>query len=440
MRAFEYARPADLASAVALLAESFAFGDGGLTLTFNLRKGVKFSDGTAFDAAAVKANIERNKTLPGSLTTAALLPVSSVEVVDPLTVRMRFVRTNAAIIDILADKPGLMVSPAAFTRNDLGIKPVGTGPYRLTSYQVGVQVVYERNPDYWGKPGNLAKITLKTYTDAAASYNAIKTGELDMAVINGDDADDAKRSGLTVKTVDSPVTEHALLNFSTKFSDIRVRRALSYATNRDEIARFARVGAPAWQYALPGSNLWDKSLDRLYEYSPDRAKRILEEAGFGNGFEFTLSFSARPYTSDLGQILQQQWAKAGFRVTLRPLDATATVDICIVRKQCDALIGNQTTRLDLAALASSTFISGARTNLGPTGLPSVEAAVIEANTTLEDAKRIAAQRKINTILATETPYVPIRSVPTLIASRPGVMQYSWTLYSNPQWDTIAIKK
>ena len=423
-----------------LLAESFAFGDGGVSLTFNLRKGVKFSDGTAFDAAAVKANIERNKTLPGSLTAAALLPIQSVEVVDPLTAKFKFAKTNAAIIDILADKGGIMVSPAAFSRSDLGIRPVGTGPYRLVSYQVGVQIVYERNPDYWGKPGNLARIVVKTYTDAAASLNALKTGDVDMAVINGDDQNDAKRSGLTLKTVQSPLTEHALLNFSTKFADIRVRRALSYATDREQIAGFAGVGKPAWQYALPGSNLWDPSLDNLYELSPFKAKALLAEAGFPNGFEFTLTYSARPYTADLAQILQQQWAKAGFKVTLRPLDATAVVDLCISKKQCEALIGNQTTRLDMAALASSTFISGARTNLGPNGLPDVEAAVNEANSTLDDAKRFAAQKKINSILANQTPDVPIRSVPTLIATRTNVMQFSWTLYNNPQWNTVAMKK
>lgn len=423
-----------------LLAESFEFADGGLSLVFKLRKGVKFTDGTAFDAAAVKANIDRGQNLPASLIKSALLPIQSVEVVDPSTVRFKFARTNAAIVDILADKAGLMVSPAAFTRADLGIKPVGTGPYRLVSYQVGVQVVYERNPDYWGKPGNLAKIVVKTYTDAAASLNALKTGEVDSAVINGDDLDDAKRSGLTVRVVESPVTEHALLNFSTKFADIRVRKALSHATDRSQIAGFARVGKPAWQYALPGSNLWDPALDGLYEYSPFKAKALLAEAGFANGFEFTLSYSARPYTSDLAQILQQQWAKSGFKVALRPLDATATVDICITRKLCEALIGNQTTRLDMAALASSTFITGARTNLGPNGLPDVEASVIEANSTLDEAKRLAAQKKINTILAIQTPDVPIRSVPTLVASRSNVMKFSWTLYTNPQWETVAMKK
>lgn len=423
-----------------LLADTFAFEDNGLSLVFKLRKGVKFSDGTPFDAAAVKANIERGKNLPASLTKAALLPIASVEVLDPLTAKFKFARTNAAIVDILSDKAGLMVSPAAFSRADLGIKPVGTGPYRLVGYQVGVQATYERNPDYWGKPGNVAKIVVKTYTDPAASLNALQTGDVDMAVIGGEDVDTAKRAKMTIKTVESPITEHALLNFSTKFSDIRVRKALSYATDRSSIAAFAGVGKPAWQYALPGSNLWDKSVDGMFEYSPFKAKQLLTEAGFGNGFEFSLAYSIRPYTADLAQILQQMWQKAGFKVTLRPLDAVSTVDICITKKQCDALVGNQTTRLDMAALASSTFITGARTNLGPNGLPEIEAAVAEANSTLDDAKRFVAMKKINNLLATLTPYVPIRSVSTLVATRSGVMPFSWTLYSNPQWNTVAIKK
>src|SRR5215216_4125442 len=161
------------------LATEWAFeGD---SLVLKLREGVTFQDGTPFDASAVKANLDRQMTIDGGTQKSFLSPVDTVEVVDPLTVRLNLKGGAGALVAALTGYPGIMVSPAILD-GDLTTTAVGTGPYRLDRSEPGVEAVYSRWDGAW-QPEEAAAAGLRVITqaDAGQRLNQIKAGDADAA-------------------------------------------------------------------------------------------------------------------------------------------------------------------------------------------------------------------------------------------------------------------
>src|SRR4051794_24317139 len=162
------------------LATAWEWQDDGLALRMTLRQNVRFHDGAPFDAAAVKANIEREKTVEGSSVAADLASVTAVETPDPDTVVLRLSQRNSMLLGLLSHRAGAMVSPTAFDNPDLDLAPVGTGMYKVTSYRPNDVIVYERNTDYWNPDVVGAKsIELRILPDDVTRMNALRTGEVD---------------------------------------------------------------------------------------------------------------------------------------------------------------------------------------------------------------------------------------------------------------------
>ena len=151
------------------------------TLVLQLQDGVTFHDGTPFDAEAVKYNLERGLTLETSTEKADLAMIESVEATGPLEVTIHMNRPDASLLLILADRPGMMVSPTAAEASgaDFGRNPVGTGPFKFVEWLTGDRLVVEKNPDYWqdGKP-YLDKITFRYISDVQTVSNALRTHEV----------------------------------------------------------------------------------------------------------------------------------------------------------------------------------------------------------------------------------------------------------------------
>src|SRR5690606_5663474 len=137
------------------LAESWEFAEDGSYLDLFLREGVVFQDGEAFDAEAVKASLERGKTLEGSTVAGDLAVVEEIEVVDPMTVRLHLSGPAPSLPMILSAQPGMIISPAALDDPALDQNPVGAGMYRVTSYEAGVSLVAEAWDEYWDQDAQL---------------------------------------------------------------------------------------------------------------------------------------------------------------------------------------------------------------------------------------------------------------------------------------------
>src|SRR5215813_10296194 len=167
---------------VAQLATSYEWSADNKALTLKVRPGVTFHDGEKLDAAAVKYNIERHKTMAGSNRRGELAPVASVDVVDPMTVRLNLSAPFSPLLAALADRAGMMVSPkAAQAEGDkFGAKPVCSGPFRFVERVAQDRIVLERYPNYWNKGEvHLDKIIYLPIVDATVRLANLKSGQLD---------------------------------------------------------------------------------------------------------------------------------------------------------------------------------------------------------------------------------------------------------------------
>ncbi|MBA3753141.1 MAG: hypothetical protein H0X01_03170, partial [Nitrospira sp.] len=156
------------------LAESWAFKEGGKVLELKLRSGVTFHDGAKFTSEAVKANFERAKNDAKSTLKADLTQVTSVEVIDELTVKYTLSAPAGSLPALLADRAGMMISPNALKNTDLDLKPVGAGPYKVASHEPGKVIAYERFDGYWNKADQrLARIEISMVLDPATRLRAL---------------------------------------------------------------------------------------------------------------------------------------------------------------------------------------------------------------------------------------------------------------------------
>ncbi|WP_366656006.1 ABC transporter substrate-binding protein [Fodinicurvata sp. EGI_FJ10296] len=283
------------------LAESWEVSEDGTVYTFNLREGITFHDGTAFNAEAVKFNFDRmlNEDHPYHDTGPFPLSfffsaVQEVEVVDASTVRFHLDEPYAPLLSNLAYPTGLLVSPAAVEEygEDYGRNPVGTGPYQFTTWEANRQVALEKNEDYWdGEPG-LEGVVFRPITDGNARVNEMLSGGIDLMVevppdlVSTFDEDPT----FVVHEQAGPHVWFLILNMREEpFDDVRVRQAVNYAIDKETMVNDVLQGtATVADSVVPPAFAWAYN-DQLegYPHDPDRARELLEEAGYGDGVDVT---------------------------------------------------------------------------------------------------------------------------------------------------------
>jgi ABC-type transport system substrate-binding protein len=412
------------------LATAWSFPDP-KTFRMTIRQGVKFSDGTPLDAAAVVANINRGKTFPGSTVATPLKPIASATAVDPSTVELKLSAPFPALSEVLSDKAGMMVSPAAFGAPDLGTKPVGTGPFLLTEYHPQSNAIFQRNPNYWGAPAGVARVEVRVYTDTNAGMNALVSGQVDAFTLST--STDFKMISGNLKRVDFPAAtvEHLELNYDGKFADQRVRQAVSYAIDRNAIRDFAGFGTPVDQYAAPTSPLYSQQLAGAYPHDVAKAKQLLAEAGVPN-LSFDLYFTARPYTQQLAQILQGQLRDAGITVNLKPSDGTALLNTCLAQRKCDSLVGNFTGSVALPGFVTALFTQNSKSGVAASAF----GPVVQANAAVTSLDQTAQLQQLNQVLTEQVPNIPIRNVPYPVGMANKVTAMGWELHGYPDYASV----
>jgi peptide/nickel transport system substrate-binding protein len=321
---------------VPLLASDWKADTAGKTVTITLRQGVKFHDGTVFDAAACKWNLEQFK----AAGKVELKQVSSIDVLDDHTIRLSMTDFDNTILTNLAGNAGRMISPTAFQAHnkDWAMKnPVGTGPWQFVSWQKDVAINWKRFDGYWdGKP-YIDEIVMRRYADATATLLDFKAGNL--SVYNSDvkDVAELQASG-KYNMVMPPMAQIPQLagyatDLSSPFANLKVRQALSYAIDNVNLAKSIGLGSwkPQNQWTLPGSWAYNPNVVG-YPYNPKKAKDLLTEAGYPGGLKTTLSFFNVGNAVDEMTIIQNQLKDSGFDGTLNPLQRPAFNDIAAVGK------------------------------------------------------------------------------------------------------------
>lgn len=279
-----------------MLAKSFSWENDYKTLVLELNEGVTFHDGAAFNAEAVRTYVEYYKAAGRNTD---LNPVTEVEVRDEYTVALTTAQPYAVLPSVLADRAGMVVSPKAIEElgaDSIGTNPVGAGPFKLVEWLPGDRIVVEKFDDYWqvGLPG-LSGIDFLTITNATARVSALVSGQVDFVQrIDPINLPVVERNPNLRFRVD-PTVAFSSINLNTNLEPLNsnlVRQALSYAIDREAIARLSYgPGVPIAPANLPvPTTYWPSTpeFDGVYQYHPEKARSLLAEAGYPDGVELTM--------------------------------------------------------------------------------------------------------------------------------------------------------
>ncbi|MFE8049154.1 glutathione ABC transporter substrate-binding protein GsiB [Brenneria goodwinii] len=314
---------------VNVLAESYTTSPDGLVYTIKLHPGVKFHDGTDFNAEAVKVNLDRASNPENRLKRYNLFKmIDKTEVVDGQTVKITLKTPFSAFINNLAHPAAVMISPAALNQygKEIGFHPVGTGPYRFVVWNQTDYVKVEKFAGYWksGLP-KLDSITWRPVVDNNTRAALLQTGEAHFAYPIPFEQAKVLEKNDRLELVASPSILHRYisLNVTQKpFDNLKVRQALNYAINKDALIKVAFSG-----YATPAEGPLPPSIDyavkyQPWPYDPAKARELLKEAGYPNGFTTTLWSSHNHSTAQkVLQFTQQQLAQVGIKVQVTAMDA-----------------------------------------------------------------------------------------------------------------------
>ncbi len=316
------------------LATEWSWGEDARSLTLKLRQGVVFHDGEAFDAAAVKANIERYKTMPESKRKAELALVSGVEVIDPATVKLQLSRAYAPLVAVLSDRAGMMVSPkaAAAAGPQAGERLVCSGPYRFTERVAQDRIVVDRFDRYWNaKPYTIDRMVYLAIPDSNVRLANLRAGQLEIAEqIAPTDLPEARKDA-RIRVVEGPSIAYNTFSFNlnhgeranTPFGrDRRVREAFELAIDRTVINEVVFNGAyiPNNQPQAPGTEYYVKELP-MPARDLARAKALLAEAGSPR-VALTLGMPNQPVALAVAQVIQSMAAEAGFEIKIEAVEAS----------------------------------------------------------------------------------------------------------------------
>jgi ABC-type transport system substrate-binding protein len=313
------------------LSEKWEQAKDGMSWTFYLRKGVKFHDGTPFNAEAVKYFIDR-MIGPEKPSRAGLYAplVASAEVVDEHTVKFNMKTPFSFLLNNIAHSASGIVSPTAHKAmgKDIARKPVGTGPFKFVEWVHGDHITLARNDAYWGGKPKLEKIVVKTVKEESARVMMLQSGDAQLAVRLP--SEDIPRLEKDPKIqLDATETLRVLyigFNCAKKpFDDVRVRQAFNHATDRESIVKNLYQGRALVAGNIVAPLTTGYAPIAAIPYDPVKAKALLAEAGYPNGLKakFISPQGRYPKDFEMAQALQQQWKTAGIEVSLDTMEWAA---------------------------------------------------------------------------------------------------------------------
>ncbi|KAF1021984.1 MAG: Glutathione-binding protein GsiB [Paracidovorax wautersii] len=422
------------------LAESWT--SDGNTWTLKLRPNVKFSDGSPFTAEDVVFTYDRAPKVPNSPSSFKiyLQQVTKVEAIDPLTVRITTAQpypllpNNLVGLPILSAKAAAGPAPEGKTTTELnaGNGLVGTGPYKFASWKRGAEIVFERNPHYWGPKPAWDKVIYRPISNPAARVASLLSGDVDL--IEDPPTDDLERlkkdSKLSVVTKSSNRVIYVALDQNGEQTstlqdaggknpllDRRVRQALSLAIDRQALVDriMGGVATPAAQLLPPPMFGTSKNLVKAEKADPARAKQLLAEAGYPNGFSITLGTPNGRYINDskVAQTVASMWSRIGVKTSV---DATAPA---VFFKNRDSysysayLAGWGTATGEMSNTLTSLLVTPDKdkglgtTNRSRYSNPEMDKLVAQAGLTMDDTQRAALLAKASEVAMADYAMLPI---------------------------------
>ncbi|MEO8925445.1 MAG: ABC transporter substrate-binding protein [Caldimonas sp.] len=399
------------------LATAYEWSADNKTLTLKLRPGVTFHDGEKFDAAAVKFNIERHKTMPGSNRRGELAPVASVEVVDPGTVRLHLSAPFSPLLAQLADRAGMMVSPKAAQAEGekFGAHPVCSGPFKFVERVAQDRIVLERFPQYWNKDAiHFDKVIYTPIVDATVRLANLRSGQLDFAERVA--SSDMEKIKADKKLKSSSITEIGYQGITINVGksdkakqnplgrDARVREAFELSIDRQGLAQVVmdNQATPGNQWVAPNTAYYAKNMP-LPKRDIARAKALLKEAGVPNP-SFTLIAATTSDAQRLAVVVQSMAREAGFDVKIQAAEFATSLDMAD-KGDYEAYILAWSGRADPDGNLFS--FDGCKQPLNYAGYckPEVDALLNQSRTLREPAERKKVYEQIAAVVLKDRPII-----------------------------------
>ncbi len=427
------------------LAQKWSYPDP-TTMVLDLHPGVKFHDGTVMDAEAVKFNLVRSKTDARSNIKTDLASVESVRVTGPLQVTLKLNVPDAALPGILADRAGMMVSPKALQDGGgaLNRAPVGTGGYTFVSWTDNNRLVYKRNANYW-KPERpyLDGIELSIISELATGLRSVTAGQNDFIYHLPPRQRAILDRAKTLKVVSGPTTYCAQLYLNwgrPPFDNVKVRQAVNFAVDREAYlkATYAGIGEPAYMN-LPSSHWgYDADTAKLYRHDPDKARKLLAEAGYKDGLTVEFAGYNDGDSVQRQEVLIEQFRKAGINLRFfsGPIPEISAAYFGAEKKGA-GLLAAWTGRPDPSMSYALMYGKNAYFNAGRADVPAGLDDAIKASRATEDlAIRKRELAKVQRIVMEHALVVPLAFQFELNAMNKKVMGYQPNLLGKPKYENV----
>lgn len=313
-------------NAIPWLAESWSYDKSGTTVTFTLKPGLKFSDGSPLDARAVAKSIERGRTQDGSLIAPQMSTIKKVTASGDRDVVVELNEVDYQYPLLFAGKTGMVVNPAVFEKDaaSLATQPAGSGPFTVTKYVQNDHASMTKNDHFFAADEiTVSAFELYPQADPSTVVASVQSGQYNLARISGAQIEQAENAGLDVQVIDSMFVYCLDVNVTmAPFDDPAVTEALKYAVDRDKLAEvvFFGVGEACYQPFPPGYVGFDPGLSDIYAYDPDKARSLLRDAGHTD--PVPVKFTSSGFSTASVELIAAQLEDVGFDVTIDTIPAT----------------------------------------------------------------------------------------------------------------------
>ena len=405
------------------LAEKWTISDDGLTYTFDLREGVTFQNGKAFNATTAKYTLDRMLSNDSVNPQKSLFKsIESVQAADAGTLILKLSKPSADLLYWLGFPAAVMVEPSSEATN--ATDPVGTGPFKFSEWKKGNQVSLVINPSYWGTAPKLNKVTFRFIADPQAQAAAPNSGGIDaIPEFTAPELATKFQQNAKFDTVIGTTGMEIVagMNSAEKpFSDVRVRQALMMAIDRQAIidATNAGFGTPIGSHFSP-SDAGYQDLTSVFSYDPEKAKKLLAEAGYPNGFTFTMKTPNRTYAERAAEIMQAYFSMIGVTMKIETSEFPAKwVQDVFKDTNYDMTIIGHAEPLDIGIYARHPYYFNYQN-------ASFDQAMVDIAYAKNEDERVAGYQNAQNILAKDVPALFLYAFPKI-----GI----WKKGLNGMWD------
>ncbi|MDF2231725.1 ABC transporter substrate-binding protein [Albimonas sp. CAU 1670] len=425
------------------LAKAWSYPDD-LTLVLELREGLTFHDGTPLDAAAVKAHLDRARSAETSNIKVDLSSVVEVEATDATTVTLKLAAADRSLPLILTDRAGMVVSPTAVEANGGSVdrRPVGAGAFKYVEWQDMQVVAYERFEDFWeeGLP-KVDRMTMSIIPEVTTGVRSVMAGQNDVVVtvppvqkVLLDRAPD-----VTVYAEPSLYLHMIYMDFSKPpFDDVRVRRAMNLAIDRETFVKAAMGGLGEPSTTLYPKAYWahDEGLEDILAYDPDRARALIKETGVSE-VEFTAVAYQDQAAIQRREVLMSMWDKVGIKAKVTTTTVAEGSQKFFFEKSVNSFFAAITARPDPSMVPNIIFGKDSSYNGGRQAIPGMDDAIAASRVGTTQEARKQALSQVQRIALEQAVFVPLLFEVYIVGVSDRFTGWRPNLLGRPRYEHVA---